>query len=465
MKKRVLFLAAAAMAIAACDIEIVPENTVTFSAHQEVSPAGKAVLGVNGESKPQTFWENGDAINIFSSGNGTSQSSVSGYQFATSLGANATSADFTYAGDDFVSGDMYYATYPYRSNKRGVNFTGESGTYRLAGLQIPASQTLMAGSFDKNAALSVAFSEGGSKSLEFKNATALLKFRVSDSDIVSGRIKVDDADAITGTFRADVNKETKALSLETYGQPVNSYADFTIDGSTPLSTGTDYYVAVRPASLTSSLKVYLNETLVKTIDNASLSALERNKIYNLGTLALPAAPPKEKKTLVFDFSGEPLDEWPTSDSWKSSAGELSCTYRLDGTDYSFFLTDVGNAKAARLAWDKSKGGLVWFAGWRYLGLPAISGFKLIKVSGVMCLGTNSKRKAGIVTAVAETNSGITIAEAHTFVSGGASTGWTTNDTKYTFNLEETAANTRYYLLCTDTSIGVSSLELVYEKVD
>ena len=41
-------------------------------------------------------------------------------------------------------------------------------------------------------------------------------------------------------------------------------------------------------------------------------------------------------------------------------------------------------------------------------LPAISGYKLIKVSGVMCLGTNSKRKAGIVTAVASTNDGETV---------------------------------------------------------
>lgn len=464
MKKSVFFLAAAAMAFAACNIEIVPENKVTFSAQCETSPSSKAVLGINGESKPQTFWEFGDAINIFSSGNGDTQSGVAGYQFVTSLGNKAVSADFTCVDDGFVEGNLYYATYPYRNNKRGVNFTGADGTYRLAGLQIPASQTLAVGTFDKSAALSVAFAEGGSKSLQFKNATALIKFRVSDSDIVNGRIKVDDADAIAGTFRADVATDTKALSLETYGQPVYSAVEFSIDGSTPLATGTDYYVAVRPTSLTSSLKIYLNETLVKTIDNSSLPALERNKIYNLGALALPAAPPKDKKTLVFDFSGDPLDGWPTADKWKNAPGELTCKYALDGTEYSFFLTDVGNASSARMCWDKAKGGLIWYAGWRYLGLPAISGYKLIKVSGEMCLSTNSKRKAGIVTAVASTNDGETVDSAHTFVSGGASTGWTTQGTTYTFNLEGTEANTVYYLLCTATSIGVSSLELVYEEI-
>ena len=152
MKKSVFFLAAAAMAFAACNIEIVPENKVTFSAQCETSPASKAVLGINGESKPQTFWEFGDAINIFSSGSGETQSGVAGYQFVTSIGNKATSADFTCVDDGFVEGDLYYATYPYRNNKRGVNFTGADGTYRLAGLQIPASQTLAVGTFSLPAA-------------------------------------------------------------------------------------------------------------------------------------------------------------------------------------------------------------------------------------------------------------------------------------------------------------------------
>ena len=470
MNKSILISAAAAVTLAACTVVVTPEDSVksepvSFTAYMEDGSATRAVLGTNGSSRPQTFWEDGDAINVFSSGDGETQSGVSGYQFSTSLVSNSASAEFSYTEGDFAGGDLYFATYPYRDNKRGVNFTGSDGTYRLAGLQVPSTQTLVAGSFDKNAALSVAFTDEGSNTLEFKNATALIKFRVSDSDVVGGRIKADDADAISGTFRADVTTDSKDLSLQTYGQPTSSAVEFSIDGTTPLSVGTDYYVAVRPVALTSTLKVYLNEILVKTIDNSVLASLDRNKIYNLGTLALPAAPPAEKKTLVFDFTGDPLEGWPTADKWKASAGELACTYTLDETDYTFFLTDVGNATQARVAWAKDKGGLIWFAGWRYVGLPAIEGFKLVKVSGVMCLGTNSKRKAAVVTAVPATNADTTVADAHTFVSGGGEAAWTTNGTTYTFNLEDTAANTVYYLACTATSIGVSSLELVYEKVN
>ena len=165
--------------------------------------------------------------------------------------------------------------------------------------------------------------------------------------------------------------------------------------------------------------------------------------------------------LHFDFTGDPLEGWPTSDNWKTSAGNLTCVYPLDGTDYSFILTDCGNATAARVAWVKSKGGLVLYAAWRYLGLPAIAGYKLTKVSGNLCLANNANRKAGISKNVVESNATGT----NEFVSGGEPIGWTTNGTTYAYNLTGTAANTVYYLTCTNTSIGTSVLDLVYEKVD
>lgn len=439
--------------------ELIPGPTV-FTASIETDPVSKAVLELNGSGHPQTFWENGDAISVFTSADGESHSGTS-YKFVTSLGTNSTTADFTLDEEKAFGSGMYFASYPYQSNTRGVNYTGSSETYRMAGLQIPASQTLVAGSFDKKAALAVAFTESGN-ALEFKNATALVKFRVAESGIIAGRIEVDPGDAISGTFRADVNTSTKELSLETYGQPTYNYVDFSINGSTPLSTGTDYYVAIRPLTLTSDLKVFLNGNLVKTINSSQLAAVQRNKIYNLGTLSTPANP--AQKVLKFDFSGSAKDGWPTADNWKSGPGEKSCTYPLYGTDYNFFLTDCGNASQARVAWVSDKGGLILYATWRYVGLPAIEGYKLVKVSGTMCLSTNSKRKAAIVKAVAATNSGMTIANAHEFVTGGESSGWTTSGTTYSFNLEGTEANTVYYFLCSNTSVGVSDFTLTYVPI-
>ena len=473
MRRKLLLLSAAASVLAACSLELEPQavpapaasesfvpGPESFTASIEIDPLSKAVLDLNDGGHPQTFWENSDAISIFTSADGDSHSGTS-YKFVTSLGANSTTADFTLDEEKAFGSGMYFASYPYQSNTRGVNYTGSSETYRMAGLQIPASQTLVAGTFDKKAALAVAFTESGN-ALEFKNATALLKFRVAESGIISGRIEVDPGDAISGTFRADVNTSTKELSLETYGQPTCNYVDFTIDGSTPLSTGTDYYVAIRPLTLTSDLNIFLNGNLVKTINSSLLAAVQRNKIYNLGTLSTPAKP--AQKVLKFDFSGTAKDGWPVADNWKSGPGEKSCTYPLYGTDYSFFLTDCGNASKARVAWVSDKGGLILYATWRYVGLPAIEGYKLVKVSGTMCLSTNSKRKAAIVKGVAATNSGTTIADAHEFVTRGEEIGWTNIGTTYSFNLSGTEANTVYYFLCTNTSVGVSDLTLTYVPI-
>lgn len=460
MKKSVFVLAA--LALAACTAENVPQQSsapVSFTAFVENEPESKAVLALNGESKPQTFWEDGDAINVFTSADVDADQKVSGagYEFSTTLGANSTSATFTYTGGDFGSG-KYFAIYPYRSHSRGVNYSGDGGVYKMAGVKIPESQTLVAGSFDKMAGAAIAFSEN-STSLEFKNAVALLKFQVTESDILGGCVMANPSDAIAGTFRADVNTSTYELSLEKYsGVTVYDYVSFSIDGTTPLTPGTDYYVAVRPTALTSGLKIYLNGNLVKTIDSGKLASLQRNKIYNLGALKTPAAP--AEKTLIFDFTGPALDGWPTADKWKNGPGELDCTYPLYGTDYHFFLTDCGNASKARVAWVTGSGGLILYYNWRYVGLPAIPGYKLVEVSGTMCLSTKDTRKAAIVKNVAATNSG-TIAAAHEFVTGGESVGWTTKGSTYTFNLSGTEGNTVYYFLCSDTSVGVSNLTLTY----
>lgn len=467
MKRSIYYLfSAAALLFTACTAEPLIDNTITgfipgptsFTAVME-GDGTKAAIGLNGSDKPQTFWENGDAINVFSS---AVDGSTAGFQFTTSLLANSTSAEFTYSGDDFPLGGQYFATYPYRSNTRGVNYTD----LRLAGLQIPSYQTLVAGSFDKNAALSVAYVDGGNNTLFFQNGTALLKFRVSENNIVDGRIEVDKADAISGTFRAVINASTKELTVEKYtasGVSQDNYVNFSM-GGTALSTGTDYYVAVAPVELTSDLKIYLNGNLVKVINKSSVAALQRNKIYNLGTLTTPSTP--AEKVLRFDFSGDALSGWPTSDNWRTGPGNLNCTYPLYGTNYNFFLTDCGNAGNARVAWVQSSGGLILYTTWRYVGLPAIEGYKLVGVSGTMCLGTKDTRKAAIVKNISPNNGKTygTITEQHQFVTGGEQIGWTTKGTTYTFNLSGTEGNTMYYFLCTNTSVGVSDLTLTYVPI-
>ena len=462
MKHSFLLLsAAAALVMAACSQEIVPEKTVvpddtvarttgprSFTASFECDPDSKAVLGLNGNGKPQMFWENGDDIVVYSSGNSLS-GTVTGYKFTANISANSTSADFDYNDvDGLLSGD-YFATYPYRKDSRGVNF--EVSPYRVAAVDVPKSQTLVAGTVDRKACPMVAHASEGSDNLEFKNAAALLKFRVSGSNIVAGRIEVDAGDKISGRFLANVDVTTFIPTLNTYtGQTTYNYIDFSIDGSTALSTGTDYYVAIRPTTLTSDLKIYLNGNLVKVINASSLAEIQRNKIYNLGTLAIPAIP--QEKKLTFDFTGTPFTGWPTAKDQLSTnqAGGLGCVYPLYGTDYTFTLADCSGASGRRVYWSTTVTyghRIVFENAERYFGFPAIPGYKLKHVTCTSAqlndASASTKPQMGIVATVLASGA------AQTYISGGELKTWAAgnNHESYDYELTGTEANTIYYLFC------------------
>jgi len=471
MKKHIITLFAASLAMAACTAEIEPQKEApspaisesfvpgpeAFTAFAEGDPGSKAVIGLNDSSKPQTFWEDGDQIVVYSSGLSTS-GTVTGFKFSTSLADNATSATFAYDDErtDWASGD-YLATYPYRADARGVNYTREGDVYKVAAVDVPKSQTLVAGTFDRKACPAVAYAAEGSTSLSFRNAAAMLKFRVAEANIVAGQIVVDEADAISGRFRADIDINTLIPELSKYNQPNYNYIDFTIDGSTPLATGTDYYVVVRPTTLTSDLKIYLNGNLVRTINTSQLASIQRNKIYNLGTLSTPSTP--LEKVLFFDFSVnqsdvDPSSGWPTAKnsttSTSNQTGGMECSYWLYGTEYKFTLADCSGASGKQIFWSHTQTyghRIVYNSAERYLGTPAINGYKLTHVQCVSSRLDNTtasetlEPKMGIVSNIVATK------ETPTYVTGGDLQTWAAgnNHESYDYQLEGTAGNTKYYI--------------------
>lgn len=477
MKHSYLYLsAAAALVLAACTQETVPQERVipednapavagptSFTASFETDPESKAVLGLNGNNKPQCFWENGDDIVVYSSGNSKS-GTVTGFKFTTSLSANSTSAEFVFNDESsgLLSGD-YFATYPYRKDSRGVNFT--VSPFRVAAVDVPKSQTLVAGTVDRKACPMVAHASEGSTTLEFKNAAALLKFRVSESNIVAGRIVVDAADAISGRFRADVDVTTFIPTLATYtatGVAQYNYIDFTIDGSTALANGTDYYVAIRPTELTSDLRIYLNGNLVKVINKSQFSEIKRNKIYNLGTLSTPGTP--SEKNLHFDFTIDPFTGWPTV---SGNHHGLSVNYPLYGVDYPFILTDCEAATKCQTYWGVNSPGnrLCLAAAQRYCGLPAINGYKLVQVTienkQLSASDTSTKPKFGITHTVTADNVN---APDENFVSGGELFEYAAKGgTVHTYDLSGTADNTVYYIYARVKG-AIANLTLTYVPI-
>ena len=457
---KLFFYVAFALLLAACakdkslgDLK----RQVKFKAESEI--ATKAVMGAAETGKPQTFWENGDKITVYSSADGAS-GNQRGYDFSTSLSSSAASAEFTYSGEGCASGN-YLAIYPAATAARAVNFTGDGDIYKMAAVDVPSSQTLVAGSFDRNAAVATAYAPEGSTSLSFKNAVALVKFRVSGEGAKSGKITVDASEYISGRFRADLGTTAPYVPVLTkYSQPASNFVDFTIDGTTSFSTDTDYYVVLRPTTLSSGMTVYLNDKVVKTFTSEQLASIDRNTIYNLGTLNVPGA--TADKVLTFDFTVVPdvTPAWPTDvtkEDFPHVEGGIERFYPLDGTNYSFILADCGQATntVAQLFLHTSTKALVFNAQKRYLGFPAISGYKLTKV---VC-----RNASGVTTAQFEIVKSISPNTDHPATSEivSAAQVWSTKGIEYSYILTDPVVSTRYYLYCISKG-SIGAITLTYE---
>ena len=100
------------------------------------------------------------------------------YWFSSYAGEASTSALFTYDGGngEYRENDIF-AVYPAGSTRYGKDFEGMS----ISGVTVPSVQNAVAGSYDPEAALAVAYSS--SNSLMFKNVTSLLKFTMGSGGI------------------------------------------------------------------------------------------------------------------------------------------------------------------------------------------------------------------------------------------------------------------------------------------
>lgn len=452
--KKILTLAAAALCLAACIKTNSPAEQVTTLTASLESGVTKTHLSVE-DGIGKVLWDANDQICVFSQETGEYRCTV----FSTAEGGGTA----LFKGPGITLDAKVAAIYP---AFEAVSYTEADGIL----FEVDnTTQKVLDGTFDQQ--LNIAAGQWtGEKNLSFRNVGALLSFKLTQERADTIRrieLKSNDGTPLCFSGAASV-KWVDGAPVITPAAETSDVVKIVPAGET-FQTGETYYVWLLSGQHAAGITLTMISPTQMTAAKVGASALEleRNQLVDLGEIGGIEwkAKETEKKALHFDFSGTPLEGWPTTDKWKEAPGELACYYPLDDVNYEFFLTDVGNGTQARVCWDPGKGGLVWYAGWRYLGLPAIEGFRLIKVSGVMCLGTNSKRKAAIVENVAETNVETTIDAAHTFVQGGESAGWTTSGETYTFNLEGTQPNTRYYLLCSATSIGVSSLDLVYEKVE
>ena len=248
MKKNVFMVAAVAlMALISCNKEELPNNTngVVFVAEFEQDASTKTVLVDQGEKERKAHWVAGDKIKI------------NGVEFVAE--ADGAESSFTTTAQ-FAEASTYRAVYPATSY---ISTTA---------VDIPTTQD---GSF---ALASIAVAETSDHSLVFQNFSSILKFRVP---VNCSKVTIESTASLAG--RITVNY-TDGVMTPNYAGVTQPSKTITVNGT--FVPGTDYYVAVKPA--THTLTVKIDDKVSKASTKSVL--LNRSNIHNLGVLPEPVDP-------------------------------------------------------------------------------------------------------------------------------------------------------------------------------
>ena len=166
------------------------------------------------------------------------------------------------------------------------------------------------------------------------------------------------------------------------------------------------------------------------------------------TVTMNIVAPFVGKKLVFDFVTHPSG-WPAA---KANATAGNYVYTLDEVDYTFSHTKSGDG--IYLGGTSKTSGYLMLASGNKLGLPAIKGYKLVKVDGTL----NGSGSPSTASQVSITNASGTV------ISGGAAQTWDTKGGTKTYNLTDTEVNTVYYLTVANKNLQMITLALYYEEV-
>ena len=234
---------------------------MTFTVSQENGSATRTAIGKDDENT-KILWSEDDIIKVT---NGTETN-----DFTLTAGQGTTKATFN---GEISESATYYAIYP---NQNGVSFSGN----KFSGVQLKATQEAKEGSFDPEAAIMVAKSNG--TNLPFKNVVAYFKVTPTFdcSEIVVTAHK--STDALAGKFDVAIDGEgTPSISNIT-----NKSREVKLTGT--ITANKDYYILLLPGTFEYGFSVTLkpkDDTTKKYFKQKNSSfTLNRNDLWNLGKM-------------------------------------------------------------------------------------------------------------------------------------------------------------------------------------
>lgn len=274
-------------------------------------------------------WESDDAISLFDPG--------SNNKFMTSIGG--TSVTFTGSAQD--NQDTYYALYPYDEK---ATISGSVITTTL-----PAEQTAREGSFANMLNPSVAKS-GSDKTLNFKNACAVVKFTLQytgSNNITKVMFRGNDEEALAGPIQIDVSADAPVATVQT------DFAgtEVTLDGV--FTSGETYYFVTAPAVLSKGLTITFYDKNGNEWEKVGQKAttLTASRILNLGEVTPDNFTSSQGYEIINGvyhiYNADGLIGWAAQNDAKNSNVILQADIDMSGKEW----TPIGSGMSAGYSGD------------------------------------------------------------------------------------------------------------------
>lgn len=180
------------------------------------------------------------------------------------------------------SGNRFMAACP--AEPAGFAFWDASGK-TIKKLWLKDEQSPVAGSYDPEAHIAVAYTEG--TDLNFKNACALLKFTVASENVSEVCVYTTGGGSerlvLSGNFNIDM--DSYAISTSGDGFATQGYVKVVAEKGTYLENGKTYYMTCLPTTAVLNLEIVANG-IRQTIRTTSAAVeIKRNDVLDLGTVA------------------------------------------------------------------------------------------------------------------------------------------------------------------------------------
>ena len=418
--------------------------------------------------RPLTWSATGEAVWVgeFKDGVYSQHIASTGYEVDA---LDASKAVFQYS----LKADAEAATYDYAVIYPAVRsfstqFTDENHKGKISyGMDASVVQRPTASGPDSDCMVLTAVSSGhssqqGHVDLSFEHQTAYGRMTFKNFPALEGGETLDLVTVTTPSGKNLTGRRWHDISTgdwSTHSSNPFNYAKISGENLTPNTTSFDVWFSCFPVDLA------VDEVLTitaKTSLNTYEAEITLKKAFSLTKGAVSAFTVDwskyQNKVLNFDFSGSPLDGWPTA----NTSATHNCVYPINGVNYTFDLTATDAASDNYPYWKDDGTGLV-LTRYRYIGLPSIEDYKLTKV--IATSGSSSTSYVGIANHVEATAIRPDADGGHGYVTGGSLQKWNAL-TNYTYDLSGTSENTVYYLFgFTSAGSFIKALTLTYEKVE